>query len=39
MDAREVISSQYLAALEMLKRSVVACPEALWARPDARIPQ
>jgi hypothetical protein len=38
MDAREVISSQYLAALEMLKRAVVACPEALWDRADDSIP-
>jgi hypothetical protein len=34
MDFRETIISQYLAALEMLKQSILACPEALWHNPD-----
>ena len=34
MDHAAVITSQYLAALEMLKQSVVKCPEALWNSPD-----
>ncbi len=28
MDVKEVIKSQYLASLEMLKRAVEKCPEA-----------
>ena len=34
MDAKQAITSQYLAALEMLKQAIVKCPEALW--DDAR---
>lgn len=34
MDIRETIVSQYHAALEMLKQSILACPETLWYRPD-----
>ena len=34
MDFRETIISQYHAALEMLKQSILACPETLWHRPD-----
>jgi hypothetical protein len=34
MDSSGVIVSQYLAALEMLKQSVVKCPETLWDSPD-----
>lgn len=30
MNTQEVIKSQYHAALEMLKRAIVACPESLW---------
>jgi hypothetical protein len=33
MDTREVIRSQYLAALEMLKQAVEKCPEELWDVP------
>lgn len=36
MDFRQMIVSQYGAALEMLKQSVLACPETLWDRPDDR---
>jgi uncharacterized damage-inducible protein DinB len=34
MDFREIIISQYHAALEMLKETIVSCPEALWHHPD-----
>jgi len=34
MDAKQVITSQYLAALEMLRQTIEKCPEALW--DDAR---
>ena len=34
MDFRETIISQYHAALEMLKQSILTCPETLWHRPD-----
>jgi hypothetical protein len=30
MDSRQVIRSQYLASLEMLKQAIVKCPDALW---------
>jgi len=33
MDAKKVIRSQYLAALEMLKQAVEICPDALWNAP------
>ncbi|HEX6291911.1 MAG TPA: DinB family protein [Herpetosiphonaceae bacterium] len=36
MDYREPIISQYHAALDMLKQSILACPETLWHRPDDR---
>jgi len=38
MDFRPTIISQYHAALEMLKQSILACPETLWHRPDDRTP-
>jgi hypothetical protein len=38
MDSREPIISQYGAALEMLKQSILACPETLWHNPDDRTP-
>ena len=31
MNEREILISQYLAALEMLKQTILACPEAIWA--------
>lgn len=31
---KEVIKSQYLAALEMLAQAVTQCPEELWADPE-----
>ncbi len=34
MDVRETIISQYQAALEMLKQSILACPETIWHSPD-----
>jgi hypothetical protein len=30
MDANQVIKSQYLAALKMLKQAIERCPEAMW---------
>ena len=33
MDVKQVIQSQYLAALAMLKEVIVNCPEALWDAP------
>ena len=33
MDTKQVIQSQYLAALGMLKQVIVRCPEALWYAP------
>ncbi|MFN8473928.1 MAG: DinB family protein [Anaerolineae bacterium] len=33
MNSSAVITSQYLAALEMLKQAVVGCPDALWDDP------
>ena len=33
MDTKQVIQSQYLAALEMLKQVIVPCPEAVWDAP------
>jgi hypothetical protein len=33
MNIKEIIKSQYLAALEMLKSAIVKCPGALWDDP------
>ena len=33
MNIKQVIQSQYLAALAMLKQVIVLCPEALWNAP------
>ena len=33
MKTSEVIASQYLAALEMLKETIAQCPDALWNDP------
>ena len=33
MNTKQVIQSQYLAALEMLKQVIVQCPEAVWDAP------
>lgn len=30
MDVLAIIKSQYLASLEMLKQTIVACPDSLW---------
>lgn len=38
MHYRESIISQYHAALEMLKHSILACPEMLWQHSDDRTP-
>lgn len=38
MDFRAAIISQYGAALEMLKQTLLACPESLWRYPDDRTP-
>jgi hypothetical protein len=33
MNIKQVIQSQYLAALEMLKQVIAECPEAVWDAP------
>jgi hypothetical protein len=33
MNAKQAITSQYRAALEMLKQAILKCPEALWDDP------
>ncbi len=33
MDASKVIVSQYLAALEMLKQTIIQCPDSIWNDP------
>ena len=33
MEIREVLKSQYLAALEMMRQAVERCPESLWDDP------
>jgi len=30
MDIKEIIKSQYLASLEMLKKAIVQCPDEIW---------
>ena len=34
MQFNDIITSQYFAALEMLRRAIVACPDELWDEPD-----
>jgi hypothetical protein len=36
MNEREMLISQYHAALEMLKQTILACPDALWHSSDDR---
>lgn len=36
MNIKEAITSQYLAALAMLRQVIVACPDALWNDPACR---
>ena len=38
MNTKSSIQSQYLAALEMLKQAINACPQALWNSPQDKIP-
>ena len=38
MDVRQPIASQYMAALEMLKGAIAACPHALWQRANDITP-
>lgn len=38
MKTDEIIQSQYLAALEMLKQVIVKCPAALWNAPGDQDP-
>ena len=33
MEIKQIIQSQYLAALEMLKEAILACPDSLWNNP------
>ena len=37
MDYRDVIRSQYQAALDMLKQAIARCPDALWDDPADKI--
>jgi hypothetical protein len=37
MEYRDVIRSQYQAALEMLKQAIAKCPDALWNDPAAQV--
>ncbi len=36
MDIQMILTSQYLASLEMLRKAVEACPDELWAPEDPR---
>ncbi len=36
MDNAPILISQYLASLEMLRQTIVACPEDMWNAPDDR---
>lgn len=38
MNTTQVIQSQYMAALEMLKQVIVQCPAAVWAAPGDKEP-
>jgi hypothetical protein len=33
MNTKEIIKSQYLASLEMLRGAVIQCPDSLWDDP------
>jgi hypothetical protein len=37
MDTKQVIRSQYLAALAMLKQAIERCPETLWYDPNEKF--
>ncbi len=37
MDVKNVIASQYHAALEMLRQSINKCPDALWNRAEDKV--
>ncbi len=37
MNFRDIIRSQYQAALEMLKQAIAKCPEALWNDPADKV--
>jgi len=36
VNIKETVTSQYLAALAMLRQVIVACPDALWDDPAYR---
>lgn len=36
MVIKEVIKSQYLASLEMLKNAIIQCPESMWTDPEPK---
>jgi hypothetical protein len=36
MSIKEVIQSQYLASLEMLKNAIANCPESMWVDPEPK---
>lgn len=33
MDVKEIVKSQYHASLDMLKQTIVKCPESIWEHP------
>ena len=37
MDTKQVIQSQYLSALAMLKQAIEKCPESVWYDPDEKF--
>jgi hypothetical protein len=37
MDISEVIVSQYLASLEMLKQTIAKCPPTIWDDPNDKV--
>ena len=37
MNTKQVIQSQYLAALAMLKQVIKKCPESVWYAPDEKF--
>ncbi len=38
MEIKDIIKSQYLASLEMLKQAIEGCPESLWGDPEYKNP-
>lgn len=38
MSTKEIIKSQYYAALEMLRQAIIKCPDGLWSDPEYANP-